>query len=525
MLRLLQLLTVCSLPVYPCSSSEHGVRAMDALCPPGSSLLHQATASGSAPLLQVGGLAWRCTLPCLSNQLHCGGMQPETQRLPLLSASLPLQLPLQVLATWGQQQGHVWSITTPAGSADLTPLHLAAAVRNFPLVKALFGERGSSPLLSLCSQQLLLGSGAVTVHLASSSGRQPPVWMHLPADMDPASARLAWHSARTADGLTPAAFAELAKQHQQPQVQRQAAAHPALPSLPAVAAAGPGKAAPAAGVLAPAEQASAEGATELEQVGSGLQSVLHSELYLAGGPLAAASATTAAAAGAGAAVEVAAKPQPLLLPCSMCRGLRWQCQAGPAGCAAAAAGGRGALARSSSDSTSERSGRIPRADGIAGSSQSSSAPGSISPSSSGTSNSSSLMHKSSTSVAAGHGSCACISVSSCSSSSRGQLPTAADHSSAGLSSVASSPLPPPAQGGTAGASSLLQQGPPTPDGRPARLSSERAADLQAEVAAAAANADCRAGASRSRRSAAGAAPSARLLGRCLCVLGICGILT
>ena len=54
--RLCWATSLCSFPVSPCSSPEHAVHAMDALCPPGSSLLHQAAASGSAPLLQVRGL-------------------------------------------------------------------------------------------------------------------------------------------------------------------------------------------------------------------------------------------------------------------------------------------------------------------------------------------------------------------------------------------------------------------------------------------------------------------------------------
>lgn len=37
-----------------CSSAADAVQAMDALCPPGAPLLHLATASRSAALLQVG---------------------------------------------------------------------------------------------------------------------------------------------------------------------------------------------------------------------------------------------------------------------------------------------------------------------------------------------------------------------------------------------------------------------------------------------------------------------------------------
>ncbi|KAI3430831.1 hypothetical protein D9Q98_009242 [Chlorella vulgaris] len=76
------------------SSAEHAVRDMDAQCPPGSSLLHIATAGASAPVLQV-------------------------------------------LARWGRQQGYRWDVAAPARPSALTPLHLAAAARCSTLVKAL----------------------------------------------------------------------------------------------------------------------------------------------------------------------------------------------------------------------------------------------------------------------------------------------------------------------------------------------------------------------------------------------------
>lgn len=55
--------------------------------------------------------------------------------------TIPRPAPLlQGLASWGRQQGHTWAVDSPAGPASLTPLHLAAAARDGPLMKALFGE-------------------------------------------------------------------------------------------------------------------------------------------------------------------------------------------------------------------------------------------------------------------------------------------------------------------------------------------------------------------------------------------------
>ncbi|PRW21027.1 ligase [Chlorella sorokiniana] len=153
------------------SPAADAVRAINALCQPGSPLLFLATASRSVPLLQV-------------------------------------------LTGWGHQQGYTWAIAAPAGPSALTPLHLAAAARDGPLVKALF-------------------------------------------EMDPASARSAWLAAKTSDGLTPAAFAALAKQRQAAAAAGAAAKPAAVAApLPAAASSVAAAAAPAAASASSAGQQS-----------------------------------------------------------------------------------------------------------------------------------------------------------------------------------------------------------------------------------------------------------------------------
>lgn len=45
---------------------------------------------------------------------------------------------LQVLGAWGQQVGHTWQLSTP-GVRGCTAVHLAAAIRDAVLLKALAG--------------------------------------------------------------------------------------------------------------------------------------------------------------------------------------------------------------------------------------------------------------------------------------------------------------------------------------------------------------------------------------------------
>lgn len=77
-----------------------------------------------------------------------------------------------MLGAWGRAVGHTWAVGAPYGPAGITPLHLVAAMRDGPLLKALM-------------------------------------------NLNPEGARAAWDSALTADGLTPAAFAALAAQRTQ----------------------------------------------------------------------------------------------------------------------------------------------------------------------------------------------------------------------------------------------------------------------------------------------------------------------
>lgn len=80
---------------------------------------------------------------------------------------------LQAILGWGEEAGAPWQVDLP-GPLGLTPLHLAAAVPTSPTASALL-----EALLLRCAGGAVAGAAA-------------------------------WHTARTADGLTPAQFAAMA---------------------------------------------------------------------------------------------------------------------------------------------------------------------------------------------------------------------------------------------------------------------------------------------------------------------------
>lgn len=132
------------------------MRAIDVLCPPGSPLLHLATASRSAPVLQVRAPRFWWHGSGERGRLHtaparppaCNTLQPAARALAQRTITRRSELPSnatitehpQVLGAWGCQQGYAWSVAAPAGPSALTPLHLVAAARDGPLLIALFGK-------------------------------------------------------------------------------------------------------------------------------------------------------------------------------------------------------------------------------------------------------------------------------------------------------------------------------------------------------------------------------------------------
>ncbi|GAB4818529.1 hypothetical protein N2152v2_005575 [Parachlorella kessleri] len=91
---------------------------------------------------------------------------PGTTLLHLAVAARNPQL-LEVLGAWGQQVGHSWNVAAPGGVTGITPVHLVAGMRDEPMLRAL-------------------------------------------AALNRSSFQAAWSSALTADGYSPAAFAQLA---------------------------------------------------------------------------------------------------------------------------------------------------------------------------------------------------------------------------------------------------------------------------------------------------------------------------
>lgn len=243
-----------SLSSSPGSSAAGAVSAMDSLCPPGTSLLLQATSSRSAPLLQVGP-GWVCIwLGCAAGRgLHCAQacIRASASSQPIPISCLPTR---QALAEWGHQEGYRWSVAEAAGPTHVTPLHVAAAARSAPLFQALFGEsRGCVCWCASAAAPLLLAAASLRWLLRRrglASRLTVTPCLSLPPcapGMDPEGARQGWHTAQTSDGLTPAAFAALVK-----------ARAAAGAGAPAAAAAAPALAAPVkAGAAEP--QAAADG--------------------------------------------------------------------------------------------------------------------------------------------------------------------------------------------------------------------------------------------------------------------------
>lgn len=157
------------------------MHAINALCPSGSPLLHLATASRSVRLLQasrvLSGQREHCIAPStwtaacqavdfLQSVLTLSWL-PSVGYHPYFAAPTTCSRNLadgsccsfanhtQVLAAWGRQQGFTWPIAAPAGPSALTPLHLAAAARDGPLFKALFGEPQLVLYAFLCLSLLL----------------------------------------------------------------------------------------------------------------------------------------------------------------------------------------------------------------------------------------------------------------------------------------------------------------------------------------------------------------------------------
>ena len=145
-------------------SASDAVAAMDACCPDGTSLLHVAVGTGSAPLVQ-----------CLSD--------------------------------WGATRGRPWLVDAPAGSAGVTPLHVAALLPNSaamrqalagmaPSVDKLWGlvqaQDGTTPE-SLCEALAAAAaaapeaSAASTASASSSAGTSSAAMEQQPSGSKPAA--------------------------------------------------------------------------------------------------------------------------------------------------------------------------------------------------------------------------------------------------------------------------------------------------------------------------------------------------
>lgn len=145
-------------------SANDAVAAMDACCPDGTSLLHVAVGTGSAPLVQ-----------CLSD--------------------------------WGATRGRPWLVDAPAGSAGVTPLHVAALLPNSaamrqalagmaPSVDKLWGlvqaQDGTTPE-SLCDALAAAAaaapeaSAASTASASSSAGTSSAAMEQQPSGSKPAA--------------------------------------------------------------------------------------------------------------------------------------------------------------------------------------------------------------------------------------------------------------------------------------------------------------------------------------------------
>jgi hypothetical protein len=188
-----------------CSSAEDAVHAMDELCPPGSSLLHVAAAAGSAAVLQASWHSGQALAATQSSQLsshHSASgrscSRPLPRRFWQAGAS---RCTCPGTSQWRPGRRASPRCTWPPPPAALPWCRLftvrrpgscaaGAACVSWVVKRAqLKGREGSSLamflLLSLCF----------------------PPWTLSLADMNPAAARIGWHTACTTDGLTPAAFA------------------------------------------------------------------------------------------------------------------------------------------------------------------------------------------------------------------------------------------------------------------------------------------------------------------------------
>ena len=166
----------------------------------------------------------------------------------------PLLCCVQVLAVWGRQQGHEWEVGAP-GPAGLTPLHLVALRRDAALLRAAIGAAACFSTACWWTGGLVgsvTGEGPPGARSRFSLARRPPPPSCLPAALSPAAARRAWLTAVTTDGLTPAAFAQLAAQ-------------PPVQAPPAEASRGGGLG------VAPQEEEEREGAEEWWEEGEGQQ--------------------------------------------------------------------------------------------------------------------------------------------------------------------------------------------------------------------------------------------------------------